>query len=206
MPFDLVRFINTRPRLYHLTARSNAPLIQADGQLRPAIEILREAGRVDLLNARRKRSEVVTIGSKSIHIRDQSPLHAGNLSLDGGWQFDRFVRHLNEHVFFWPGTTAGPIDYGRRHFERYATEDNVVLVFSTEEIFAANLSLAPRFCKYNSGSPRCTGGKPSPRGSGTFMHADQLSFAPSNVVEVVFPGPVTLPNGKIRAVTPQSLV
>lgn len=203
MPLDISRFVKTRPYLYHLTARSNLKLIAASGRLRTAADLLAEAGERPLLRQRRRESRVVVCEGERVHVRDQAPLHAGNLKLSDRWTFDDFVEHLNEHVFFWPGTEAGPIGYGLRHFERYAEEDNVVLVLKTDEVIACQSAIEPRFCRFNSGSPRCTGGKPSPRGPGTFLLARDFVGTPSSVVEVTFRGSVSLPAGSLTTRQPK---
>jgi len=202
MPLDLARFIRTRPVLYHLTASSNLQQIRTTMNLQPTSRLLEKAGRMDLARARRRESQVVSFNGTSIHIRDQAPLHAGNVALAPGWSFEDLVVHLNEHVFFWPGTKVGPISYGRRHFQRYLGDDNVVLKLPTAQLFRTNTDLGPRFCKYNSGSPRCNGGHPSPRGPSTFVHAAEFGGTPSAVVEVTFRGSVTLAGCDLAVVDP----
>ena len=114
---------------------------------------------------RRKRTDHVTvrIGATSVKIRDQQPLHAGNISLEGDWSFEDVIESLNDRVFFWPGRNGGPISYGERHFERYADEQPAILRISTADIFVANAGTDPLFCRFNSGSPRCAKGFGSPR-------------------------------------------
>lgn len=202
---DIDKFIAVRPRLYHLTARSNLPLIQRTGCLQTAAHFLEQTG-TNLLRMRRKESQVVVVEGDRIHLRDQAPLHAGNVKFDEGWTFEMLVEHLNRHVFFWPGTEAGPIEHGRRHFARYAREDNVILRLETACLFRANPQLSPRFSAYNSGSPRCSGGKRSPRGLGTFSEAGDFVRTPGAVVEVVFPGRVTLPSSELAILEPRDLI
>lgn len=127
------------------------------------------------------------------------------MELDRGWSFECFVQKLNELVFFWPGTEDGPMNHGRRHFERYKREreDVVMIRVKTKSLFDANKDAAPRFSRYNSGSPRyaparpgaggAAKGKPSLRGEQTFRTADVFPHAPSRVVETVYPGSVILP-------------
>ncbi len=203
MPLELSQFVKTRPYLYHLTARSNLKLIVASGRLRTAADLFAEAGENQLLRQRRRESRIVVCGGERVHVRDQAPLHAGNLKLGAKWTFEDFVEHLNGHVFFWPGTETGPIGYGKRHFERYAEEDHVVLVLKTDEMFSAQADSEPRFCRFNSGSPRCTGGQPSPRGPDTFVLARDFADTPSSVVEVTFRGSVSLPKGDLRTMAPK---
>lgn len=197
MPIDLNRFISLRPVAYHLTARSNVDRILKLNLLQSTTELLRLARRPDLHEERRRDHVAVRIDSDTVILRDQAPLHAGNIALESGWTFSRFVNHLNSHIFFWPGTEGGPIDYGRRHFKRYKDkgEDCAVLAIPTRDLIAANP--APRFCRYNSGSPRCSGGKPSPRGQSTFTPASDFSGSPSEVVELTFERQTHLPRSAL---------
>jgi|ERR1035437_351471 hypothetical protein len=195
MPFAISDFCARRPFLYHLTANTNLSRIRRTGVILSAGKILTEAGRDDLIRTRRATSVEVRLGAESVHIRDQSPLHLGNMRLQAGWSFDDFVSHLNDHAFFWPGSSAGPSAYGMRHFERYR-DDNVRMIrVSSDAFFAANKGAAPLFCKYNSGSPRCSNGQPSPRTAATFISADASPFGIGSVVEVTFLHRAVLPEG-----------
>jgi len=49
------------------------------------------------------------------------------------------------------------------------------------------------FCRFNSGSPRVSGGNKPPRGPETFVPGEQLFLPPSRVVETAFRGSVRLP-------------
>lgn len=126
-------------------------------------------------------------------LRDQMPLHPGNMAIDDGLGFADVVEMLNERVFFWPGSEAGPIESGRRHFQRYGEEDCRVLVIPTESMFRANPGTRAEFCRFNSGSPRWTGGRASPRGKRTFRRAFEFDGTASDVVEVTWVGRVALP-------------
>ena len=87
----------------------------------------------------------------------------------------------------------GPISYGHRHFGRYASDGPALLRLDCAEVFARNRARGPYFCKYNSGSPRCSRGQKSPRGPDTFLSAEEFSFPESTVVEVTFLDEVQLP-------------
>ena len=67
---------------------------------------------------RRPQPVRLDLGGRIVEVRDQAPLHKGNLHFDEGWSMARLVEYLNGHVFFWPGGADGPIDYGRRHWAR----------------------------------------------------------------------------------------
>ena len=114
--------------------------------------------------------------------------------LSGGWSFGDFVEALNHRVFFWPGAADGPNPYGRRHFGRYLAEGPVLMRVKTWELLRANRDSIPEFCRYNSGSPRYSGGRPSPRGPETFLAASSFRSPPSEVVELVFRNVAALPD------------
>lgn len=196
---DLKQFAAIRPSLFHITATSNVSMIRQSEQILPAKELLDAAGRSELVRQKRSTMVNVEVDGEQISIRDQAPLYRGNVTFRDGWAFEDLIEHLNAHVFFWPGNRSGPIAFGRRHFGRYAPKrDTTVLELETESVLGVNGQLAPRFSRYNSGSPRCTGGSGSPRGKDTFQLVEDFDGTPSKVVEVVFPGSVSLHGCKIR--------
>ncbi len=193
MPFSLTAFAKIRPYSYHLTADVNLDRIRRTGVLRTAKSILEDGGYFESIRTRRTEHRLVQNATDTISVRDQSPLHRGNLNLEDGFSFEDLVLMLNSRVFFWPGTVVGPTDYGVRHFHRYVAESPVILRVPTVELLEANPSLMPMFCRYNSGSPRCTSGRKSPRGKGTFVNNTSFDGSPSEVVELTFEGTVVLP-------------
>lgn len=193
MAFSIDEFIRLRPYLFHLTANGNLGRISRTRRLDSAARILVDAGQPDVVRSKRRRHEVVQIGNEVVHVRDQAPLHAGNTGLSGGWTFADFVQHLNQKVFFWPGTSRGPISYGVRHYDRYREEAPAIIRVSTASIVDANNGNPPLFCRYNSGSPRCSNGQLSPRSLMTFRPAVQVEFGVARVVEVVFEEVAVLP-------------
>ena len=108
----------------------------------------------------------------------------------------QFISHLNDHVFFWPGSPSGSILMGREHFDRYSEEDRIVISVPTRSFFAFNSpNRSPLFCQYNSGAPRSSGGKKSPRGGSTFQPASSPNLDRAKVKEVVFTPDVAFPKG-----------
>jgi hypothetical protein len=196
---ELAHYLRLRPRLFHLTARGNLDLIRDRNELLPASVLMAEAQCTQRLCVRRRTAEIVRVEGHEVNLRDQAPLHRGNIRFQGGWSFEEFVAHLNSHVFFWPGGDR-PIPYGIRHFSRYRDDPCVVLVADASALIDVNPGLTPKFCRYNSGSPRCSGGLGSPRGTDTFLPAQRFEHAPSRVVETVFDAPVRLPAGGWRIV------
>ncbi|CAG1010985.1 hypothetical protein PHYC_03975 [Phycisphaerales bacterium] len=195
MPLASVRFASLRPFLYHLTARRNLDRILAGPRLlAPTMDLLKAAGRLELLRQRRRAHVPIVIGGQTVVVRDQAPLHAGNIAFQDGFALEDLVEMLNLLVYFWPGAEDGPIIYGSRHFQRYQDEDAVVLKIPLLSLREANPLLCPQFSSCNSGSPRCNPvrGK-APRGPRTFLPASSFEGTASDVVEVVFAQAVLLP-------------
>lgn len=193
MSFTIPQFAKARPYLFHLTHRNNVENIRRSRVLQSAASLMRQAGDGSYLGRKRAKAVTVQISGVAISIRDQRPLHAGNIRLQSDWSFEDVVRSLNERVFFWPGKDAGPISYGERHFERYADERPTIIRVSTADLFNVNADNDPTFCRFNSGSPRCSNGVRSPRGAETFVRCTRAEFTPSKVVEVTFADEVVLP-------------
>jgi len=154
---------------------------------------MERARRVDLLRVRRRLHERVAFENDVIWLRDQAPLHKGSLDLPVGFSFEDLVESLNKRVFFWPGAATGPNNYGVRHFERYKEENPAVIRIEFRSLLRANSSAVPLYCRYNSGAPRCSYGRKSPRDPNTFMSAAGFKGTPAQVVEVTFCGEIELP-------------
>ena len=195
MPIDLQRFVALRPYLYHLTASENVQRIIRTRILESASSLMAAARDVTHLRRKRREHRVIGVGAERVVIRDQAPLHAGNIQLEDGPSFEDIVQLLNERIFFWPGGPSGPNAYGERYFGRYRDEDPAVLRIRTSDVVADPRNTEPEFCRFNSGSPRWSGGRASPRGPSTFAGPAIATYRPSAVVEVTFVGRVHLPEG-----------
>lgn len=193
MAFTLKKFLELRPYLYHLTAQENRDEILYSRILYPAAKLLAKGNRTQENGIRRVDHLPIEIKGEQTILRDQKPLHKGNVEWEENWDLKRFVKLLNSRVFFWPGDEKGPVASGRNHFKCYAEERPAILRFSTLELINFNKRLAPEFCRYNSGSPRMVLGRKSPRGRATFRTAKEIACTPGQVVEVTFPGTVQLP-------------
>jgi hypothetical protein len=193
--FRAEQFAAVRPFLYHLTFRANLPRLCATRILETAADVAAAAGQINLVRARRAKHTPVTLPDGGrVYLRDQAPLHEKNIEFSIGWTFGDLVEHLNRRVYFWPGTEKGPIEYGRRHFDRYRTEQPAILRVSFSSLISANPGQLPLFCLYNSGSPRYSGGRASPRGPNTFIAGEAFPKSPTDVVEVTFEGSLRLPS------------
>lgn len=194
MRFALDQYVRTYPTLIHFTARDNLSWIRAERRLYSTASLLRRTGRQEVLREKRKSAVALDVDGTTVVLRDQTPLHAGNVDLAPGWTLEDVVEMLNQQVYFWPSKGQGPSGYGTRLSERYKDEPTAVLRIPFASLLAANPDREPRFCKYNSGAPRTVGGKKSPRGADTFRAAFDCDFTQSRVVEVVWSNHVMLPN------------
>jgi hypothetical protein len=197
MAFTFAHLCSTRPFLYHLTATSNLTRLRQTRVWLSAAALAKLATPSTQLVARRSASLELQIGGGPVHIRDQAPLHAGNIAFEAGWSFADLLLDLNRRVFFWPGTAKGPIAYGLRHFERYQNDDIRILRVPTEVM---PTSVEVSF--YNSGSPRCSGGLGSPRGPSTFRSLADADLPPSRVVEATWLDAVDVPSVAEQASSP----
>lgn len=187
------RLAGLRPFLWHLTAASNLARIRRERMLHPAVDFLRLAGCAAQSHSRRARHVPLNLPDGDVvQLRDQAPLHAGNVAFADGWDLAQLVAYLNEFVFFWPGAEVAPIDYGMRHFERYRHEPTALIRIPSASLLEQS-AVDVRLSRFNSGSPRCNGGKKSPRGPSTFEAVDRFVESPGRVVEVVVKGAVELP-------------
>lgn len=206
MPLDLARFAAVRPYLYHLTDAANIVHLRQTRRLEPASVLLEQVGQSDTARRRRDGDLPVTMpDGHSVVICNQAPFRAGSIHLEGGWTIEDVLADLNRRVFFWPGREAGPVPYGRRHFEAHTSKPCSVLVVPTRAI---DLSAA-EFSVCNSGSPRCSPGsrhlgRKAPRGPRTFLPAHQFVGTAGDIVEVTFRGGVDLPWDLVQVVTPSS--
>lgn len=202
MAFTFNEFAAIRPFVYHLTSRRNLQQLVASRVLLSASRLLTESGNHHWLATKRHETITIEYNGVLIDIRDQQPLYEGKMALQGGWTFGEVIRSLNDRVFFWPGKDNGPIDYGRRHYERYQNDDPVIVRVRTRDLLEANPAASPHFCKYNSGSPRTVNGSGSPRGPSTFVECSVATFTASTVREITFVDSVQLPDAFEHAATP----
>jgi len=194
MAFSLEEFIAVRPYLYHLTAATNLNRIASKRMLLPASMFIRDSERTDLIDVRRTEHQLLRSADGHVEIRDQIPLTARNIEFSDGFTLSRLVDLINQHVFFWPGWDSKPIPAGVNHFQRYEQERPRILRISTSAVLAHNPEIVPLFCQYNSGAPRCSGGRRSPRGPRLYLESPLFEGTASRVVEFVVRGPVGLPD------------
>ena len=98
LPIEVNRLIQLRPFLFHLTARENLAGIRAGGFLKPASHWLRMADRGGEIRLKRLGALKMFVDGHRVVVRDQSPLAAGHIAFDEGWDLARLVEALNDRV------------------------------------------------------------------------------------------------------------
>jgi len=186
MAFQIENFIALRPYLYHHTAVENLHGLMETRKLTSASR---------LSNSRklayRPYAAKVTNGRSQFWLQTQGVLHEANIDFLAGYDFQSLIDRLNSLVFFWPGDASGPIPAGQNHLRGNKWPSNSVsLRVPSREVISSNL---PLFCAYNSGSPRCSGGRKSPRGTETFLPSSLFERTAGRAVEVVFEDCIDLP-------------
>jgi len=142
----------------------------------------------------------VNCGRHVVALRDQLPLRPGQVRLTGGWSWEDLIAAINARIFFWPGNQDGLHRYGRNFIDAYSSRGQrpTTLRIGFWDLVQANPpGTAPYFCKFNSGAPRTSAGRRSPRGPDTFQTAEEWSGLPSDVAEVSFVEKVALPQFEV---------
>lgn len=191
---DLELLVVKRPFLYHLTSRVNLRSILASRALLSTAVLLQAAGDAEaLIYLRRRRAVHVPIQVEGLEviIRDQRPISETALAkcLEGDCQRADYYELLNNRVFLWP-----TVERLRRHYDRYETEEPLLLRLPTREIIARNPHA--EFSRLNSGATRANsylGGIAPLRGRETFQTAEKCHYGISSVAEVTFPQRCLLP-------------
>lgn len=191
---DLDLLSQRRPFLYHLTSQVNLPSIIRSRELLSATALLERADDPSALaHLRRRRPEHVTIEieGREVKIRDQRPISEKALEkcLEGGLQPADYYELLNNRVFLWP-----TLERLGRHYDRYESEEPVVLRLSTREILALNPNA--EFSRLNSGATRANshlGGIAPRRGLKTFQTAEDCNYGISAIAEITIPRRCELP-------------
>ena len=195
MGFSTDKLAELRPFAFHTSGHENFSAIRRHRKLRSSRSILEGTVHEYLLVERRKSSVTLNVNGETVVIRDNRPLRPASIALQGGWLLSDWLGELNSRVFLWPGEEDGPIQRGRAHFGRYASEGLVFTIrVPTHSLVEANKDRELWVSRCNSGSARHIGGKPVPRGPATFQLTASAPFRPSEVIELSYRGEARLPS------------
>ena len=192
MPINLERYVKLRPYSYHVTDAENLASLISTARIDTAAEIMRAAGRSDLLRWRRTEAIKLVVNGLNVTLKDQKPLIERTMDLESG-DFGDFVEFLNSHVFFWPGTSNGPVQSGVRLHGHYESEGPMLLRIPTRDLFEENSDLEPLFCPFNSGAPRQQHGQRVRRGAHLFSDAASFGRTEGQVIELAFRSSIHIP-------------
>ncbi len=132
------------------------------------------------------------------------PLRPGSVQLEAGCSFEAYIALLNQRVFFWLGTLAGPSRTARAPRDSLGRfGPTFTLRVPLRSLLEANHERSPYLAKCNSGSARHNKGLRVPRGPSTFQLLREASFPSSEAVELSFLGSVELPADTEFASSPQ---
>ena len=193
MAFKLDDLMNRSPYLFHLTYTPSLARIRRLLKLQSAAKLLKLGGKDELLKFRRHSMINSPIGDDVIVLTDQKPLVEGNIEFQGGWEIGDLVESINYRVFFWRGTENGLLYGDRRQFGTYRGRGAGLVFLRIPFRDAVKENGDPKFCRFNSGGPRCTGGRKSPHGPSTFATAENADFTLGKVREVVFENEFSIP-------------
>jgi hypothetical protein len=171
-------------RVLHLTTAHNWPAIRRAGLLTARTLVERSTDDAALRNQYLAQPRPVGLPALehpdlgTVVLRDQGRLNAEVLTrlLPPDWSVERWCRHLNEHVFFFPGRS--------KDFESlrgaYGTGPQVLLEVDTHSLLAAYDSLV-KVATINTGA---TGRGTGKRGPATFVPALRYAGQSSRIQEV----------------------
>ncbi len=186
-------------RVLHLTHADNWKTIRTSGLLTARTLIEQAVGdpeERDRLLAQPRPAELSKLDHPklgTVRLRDQGRLKVAVLArlLDDDWTVERWCRHLNEHVFFFPGRST--------HFEAlrgaYAKGPQVLLEVDTRSLTASYDSLV-KVTTLNTGA---TGRGTGRRGSATFVTANRYAGPPARIQEVAVRADVADLRSHLRA-------
>ena len=192
VPFTAAELARARPVTYHFTAPANAARATRTGRLDCAAALLTAAGLTAAIRERRRADVPLDLPGGPVLVSHQRPLKAGCIVFDApGWDFARYVAHLNARVFFWPGRASGPVAQGKRHLAgmRAAGYAPAILRVPTADLIDHNTRRGPWLTRCNSGATR---GRVQ-RGAGTFRRPQDCPFPATEAAELTFLRHAVLP-------------
>jgi hypothetical protein len=198
---NIEKYQKLRPCLWHLTTRENwiSMRKQADGgdyTLSSTATLHAQAESPEFeLESPRTSCQPLQLPWGPALIRDQQQLANAEkrLSFPEGWDLGRYCSWLNEYVFFWPGTLDAPsTTAAKKHFRYHLrkTETKLTFLKLDAQKILDRLEAEALFADVSSGAPSGRK-KVVERKPGIFVSAGEINV-PSDVVEVVFHGSLTL--------------
>lgn len=115
---DAADLIRRWPWAYHVTFAANLASIVEWRRLDSASRLMRGAGCVGE-RKRRLADRCLPLGEHQVTLRNQSALDPTALALPESECLDEYLTFLNRRVYFWPGTSRGPVADGLRMLDKH---------------------------------------------------------------------------------------
>jgi hypothetical protein len=186
------------PYCYHVTSGTNLNSIYRARTLLPAATIIREAGQHSIGKERRTEDIILRLKGYDVLVRNQNPLNPEALDLAPGELLEDYVSCLNSRVFFWPGTTSGPVDDGVRMCNQ-AAAGSIILRVPCRSLVSANPSADVYISRCNTGAAWLDKGQKSRRGRAVFERINTFSGNPASIQEISFVDDIQLPSDTMKA-------
>lgn len=182
------------PHSYHVTAKANLASIRESRVLWPARTLLERANRSRFVRQRRTQDLILQVEMLQVLIRNQISLEPSLLDLGPTCTLEEYVACLNSYVFFWPGTTLGPISDGLRMFERTNGTPAVIIRVPTASLIGTNGASPKYVTTCNTGKTWTERGMRVRRDPQVFQCLNAFSGQPASIREICFKGEIRFPD------------
>jgi hypothetical protein len=186
-------FVSVWSHSYHVTFEANLESMRNLRILWPARTLLEDTEHSRFIHERRTRDLMVPMQGERILLRNQIPLDPGSIDLGTTATLQDYVACLNSYVFFWPGSCSGPIQDGRRMFQRTGGQRSIVIRMETRSLIDVNPGVPIYVTTCNSGATWTEGGNKVRRSPDIFRRLDQSAEMIATIHEICFRTSVHLP-------------
>lgn len=136
----------------------------------------------------------IQLHNHTVVLRNQRALHPNAVELPTNCSLKEYVGFLNERVFFWPGTSSGPIAEGIRLLAGHpATLPAVVIRIETKSLIETNEASVFQVATCNTGAAWLDGSKKSRRSFDLCCALASYTADPGAIIEISLPGSAILP-------------
>jgi O-acetyl-ADP-ribose deacetylase (regulator of RNase III) len=173
------------PNCYHVTSKVNLTSIRRSRRLLPAQAIFKKVKQDSLCRERRTNDLMLYVDGHDILIRNQRPLDPEAVEFGTEEALEDYVSTLNSRVFFWPGTTAGPVEDGVRMFDKESA-GSILLTVPFRSLVDANPQAKLYVSTCNTGAAWRNNGRKTRRGQHVFEPVHTFSGYPGDIMEISF--------------------
>jgi hypothetical protein len=136
---------------------------------------------------------VIRVGGQTVVLRNQRALNPQALDLPFDCSLSDYVAFLNNRVYFWPGTSVGPIAEGVRLLSHGSSVPSAIIRVDSKSLLESNEQAAILVATCNTGATWVNGSDKSLRALDLFRPLSEYSDDPRAIVEVSFINAARLP-------------